>query len=109
MARPGTKKLIGLVLLLVVVAVSINVIAGLVETDQWAVEAAEAACRERGLELDEVDGMKSDVRSTLIGRTAEIQFRGRRQNRLATIHVTLRKPLFFLGWQVADVREEVGN
>ena len=109
MASARTKKLIRSVFLLVGLVVIVHVIARLVERERWAIDAAEAACREWGLQLDEINGMESVIRSTFIGRTADIRFRGRRQNRPATIHVTLRKPHFFLGWQVADVREEVGN
>jgi hypothetical protein len=46
MARPRTKTVMGLIVSLVVLILIINLIAGLVGSDQWAVEAAEAAYRE---------------------------------------------------------------
>ncbi len=106
MARSRTRMVIGSILLLAALAVILDVVIGLLETGQGAVDAAEVACRERGLQLEEVTGRKSVIRSTLVGRTAEIQFRGRRQNRPATITVTLRKPLHLMGWETVAVRED---
>jgi hypothetical protein len=109
MAWSRARKLTGLVVLLLALAVIVNVIAMLLEHSQWAIDAAEAACRERGLELDEGSGTKSVVTSNFLGMTAEIEFKGRRRNRATTIRVNLRKPLHFLGWQVDEVREELGD
>lgn len=101
--------LIRLLLVLVVIAVLIDVIAGLFETEQLAFEAAEAAYRERGMQLDEVNGRKTVVSGTFLGKTAEVQFKGRRQNSPASVLVALRKPIDLMAWQVVDVREKTGD
>jgi hypothetical protein len=109
MARPRTKTVMGLIVGLVVLILIINLIAGLVGSDQWAVEAAEAAYRERGLQLDKGNTTKSRIRGGFIGKTAEIQFKGMRQDGPASIYVTLRKRVNLMGWEVVEVREELDN
>jgi hypothetical protein len=97
-----------LLLCLVVLAFAVNLVAGLVSPDEWAVEAATAACRERGLQLDTVNASQSKVQGNLLGRTAEVHLKGKQQERPASVRVTLRKALNILGWQVVAVQEEPG-
>ena len=72
-------------------------------------DVAKAAYQERGLHLDSVNTVESTVSFLGMGKTADIQFKGMRQNRPVTIHVTLRKPTNLMAWQAVEVREEPDN
>jgi hypothetical protein len=107
--KSRTKNWVSLILLVAFLPIFINWIAGFIERPQWVMEAAESGYRERGLRLDEVTGTGNVIKSTFWGRTAEVRFRGLRQNQPTAIHVTLTKPLNILGWRVNDVWEEPGK
>jgi hypothetical protein len=84
----------------------VNLIAGIVSPDQWAIDAASVRCREQGWQKVDVASARSAVSGGLFGKTATIELESRDQDQPRTIRVTLRKPLNFVGWQVVDYQEE---
>lgn len=83
----------------------VNVIAGIMSPDEWAIDAALAKCQEQGWQNLDLGSARSKVSGGLLGKTATIEFGSRDKNQPKTIRVRLRKPVNFLGWLVVDYQE----
>jgi hypothetical protein len=97
------SRLIGLSLGLFL---AIDLIAGLASPDPLAVNAALSICKERGWHDGDLAMRHSEVRG-LLGKTAAIELQTKDHRK--AIHLTLRKPINLLGWQVVEYREDVNE
>jgi hypothetical protein len=109
MAVPKPRTIFFTIVVLAALAVIGNMIAGMAERDSLGFEAAKAACQERGLHFDELNLSSSKVEGGLLGSTADVSLKGRKDGKLVSVRVGLRKALHFQGWQVIDVREETAE
>jgi hypothetical protein len=56
-----------------------------------------------------VNSSNSKVRGGLLGSTADVRLKGRKDGKIVSVRVELRKTLHLQGWQVIDVREETAE
>lgn len=101
------RVVIGLGLCLILFAV-INLAAGLLSPDEWAFNAAKAELDRRGPKGALFSGFESKISGGFLGfgRTATVTFKLKEDGDTKRVHVTLRKPVNLLGWQVAEYHEE---
>lgn len=85
---------------------AINIIAGVASLDPWGLNAAIAACRERGWQDGTWAMSQSNSSSWLVGKAATIELKPKDARQQKTIHVSLRKPMNLMGWQFVDYTEE---
>ena len=102
----GKQKLLWLLGAVVALFLVIDLIAGLVASDQWAVGAALAACRERGWQDGDLVLSRSELSTRLLGKTATIDFKENKGRPPKTVRVTLRKPINLLAWRVVDFQQQ---
>jgi hypothetical protein len=84
----------------------INLVVGVLSSDQWAFDTALAKCREHGWRDQDLVSASSKVSGGPFGRTATIEFQLRDKDQPKTIRVLLRKPVNFFAWQVVDYQEQ---
>jgi hypothetical protein len=99
------RVLIGVGVCLVVFIV-VDVVIGARSPDQWAGETALDRIREEGHAATDLTGLRSEIRGSLFGRTAEVTAELKKGDERKTVRVTMRKYLNVLGWKVVDYREE---
>ena len=107
MAKSKTKLVLTLLGVCLGLFLVIEFIASVLSPDQFAVNAAQAVCREiNGWQDGDLAISKSEISGWILGKTATIELKTKGQNRPMTIHVILRKPINLLGWHVVDYNEE---
>jgi len=82
-----------------------DLVAGALSSDELALNAALATCREKGWREGALAVSKSEISGLVLGKTARIELKTKDAKHPKTIHVTLRKPINLLAWRVIEYNE----
>lgn len=72
-----------------------------------AVVVARNHCLGEGWRVDDFDLVRSQTSGLLFDSQAAIEFQGKGTQSSTSLRVKLYKPIYFLGWQVESVHEQV--
>ncbi|NLH15734.1 MAG: hypothetical protein GX455_04050 [Phycisphaerae bacterium] len=106
MLKSRSKTFAYVILVIVVLFLAIDLIAGFVYPDLWAFDAATSVCRKNGWQPGDFLSGQSSISGGLIGKIVTLEFIPRDQIRCKRIRIILQRPLNLVPWKLMEYSEE---